>query len=93
MLGGRIRLARKQRRWTLDDLAERVGVTRGTLRKVEGGDPTVSIGIVFEAATMVGVPLFHSDEVIRGREAARVRETLSLLPERVTKLPDVDDEF
>lgn len=93
MLGGRIQEARKRRRWTLDDLAERVGATRGTMRRVERGDPAVSIGLVFEAATLVGVPLFHADEAVVAREAARLRETLDLLPERVTRLPEVDDDF
>jgi transcriptional regulator with XRE-family HTH domain len=93
MLGGRIRLARTQLRWTAEDFAERIGVTRGTLRKIERGDPTVSVGIMFEAATLAGVPLFHADDAVRGQEAARVREALSLLPQRVRKLSEVDDDF
>lgn len=32
-----------------------------TIQKIERGDPTVAIGTVFEAATLLGVPLFHPD--------------------------------
>jgi DNA-binding XRE family transcriptional regulator len=44
-LGQDIRSARLRRRITTTMMAERVFITRVTLRKVEKGDPAVSLGI------------------------------------------------
>jgi transcriptional regulator with XRE-family HTH domain len=93
LLGARVRLARRERRWTLQELAERVGVTHVTMRKVERGDPTVALGVAFEAATVVGVPLFHEDRSRRSLEAARVDDRLAVLPQLVRKPAAVDDDF
>ena len=43
-LGGDLRDARKRRRIPMAILAERASINRGTLRKIEKGDPTVSLG-------------------------------------------------
>jgi transcriptional regulator with XRE-family HTH domain len=93
LLGARVRLARRERRWTLQELAERVGVTRVTMRKVERGDLTVALGVAFEAATIVGVPLFHEDRARRSLERGRVDDRLAVLPQVVHKPAEVDDDF
>ena len=72
LVGDRVRLARKGRRWTVAQLAERVGVSRVTIQKIERGDPTVALGTAFEAATLLGVTLFHADPERRRIEAGRV---------------------
>ena len=43
-LGDNIRLARQRRQLTMQMVAERAGITRVTLSKVEHGDPTVTLG-------------------------------------------------
>jgi transcriptional regulator with XRE-family HTH domain len=93
LLGTRVRLARRARRWTVVELAERVGVSEATMLKVEHGDPGVRLGIALEAAALVGVPLFDDDPARRASEAARVEDRLALLPQRVRRPPDVDDDF
>jgi transcriptional regulator with XRE-family HTH domain len=93
MLGGRIRIARHERGWTLDDLAARVGVTQVTMAKVEKGDPSVRLGVAFEAAVIVGVPLFDEDPVRRRLERARIEDRLALLPRTVSSPPPIDDDF
>jgi transcriptional regulator with XRE-family HTH domain len=93
LLGARIRLARRERRWTLRELADRVGVTPVTMRKVERGDPTVGLGLAFEAAAVAGVPLFHEDRSRRSLEAARVDDRLAVLPQLVRKPVEIDDDF
>jgi transcriptional regulator with XRE-family HTH domain len=50
LLGEQVRLARRSRRWTQVDLASRAGVTADTLRKVENGDLSVSLGTALEMA-------------------------------------------
>lgn len=44
-LGSDIRDARRRRRISTTLMAERAGISRPTLRKVEEGDPSVSLGI------------------------------------------------
>ena len=44
VLGENIRLARRRRRLSTTMLAERAGMTRMTLRAIERGEPTVSLG-------------------------------------------------
>lgn len=93
LLGARIRLARHERRWTLRELAERVGVTHVTMRKVERGDPSVGLGVAFEAAIVSGVPLFSEDPSRRAIEVRRVEDRLALLPKQVRKPRAIDDDF
>jgi transcriptional regulator with XRE-family HTH domain len=57
-LGALISVVRRERGWTQPELAERVGISTGTLAKVEKGAPGTAIGTVFEVATILGIPLF-----------------------------------
>ena len=92
LLGHRIALARRERRWTLAELAQRVGSSETTIRKVERGDPTVALGTAFEAAALVGVRLFSDDAAVRAREAEVVDARLAVVPQRVRRRA-VDDDF
>ena len=80
ILGLEIAAARRQQRWTAKELSERVGVTEKTLSKIERGDPSVGIGIFFEAAVIVGVLLF-------GVEAAELRGIMEQRQDRLAALP------
>jgi len=46
-LGENIKLARKRRKLTSIQLSERAAIERATLRKIERGDPGVSMGAYF----------------------------------------------
>jgi transcriptional regulator with XRE-family HTH domain len=94
VLGIEIARARRKRRWTTAELASRAGISTGTLLRVERGDPTVSIGIVFEAATLLGIQLFGANRNELAALVARGQERLALLPARIRE-PDgpVDDDF
>ena len=65
------------------DLAERAGITVPTLRKVERGDPTVSLGVALEVAELAGVPLFYEDPGRLTLDLDRTRGRAALLPQRV----------
>ena len=93
LLGARVRLGRSERRWTVAELAERVGVSEVTMLKVEHGDPGVRLGIAFEAAALVGVPLFDVEPSRRAMEASRTEDRLAVLPRRVRKPTQIDDDF
>ena len=92
LLGTNIRLARRQHRWTLQELADRVGVSKITMMKVERGDLTVGLGITFEAASVSGVPLFTADRSHLRLEATRLDDRLALLPNAVRKR-QIDNDF
>lgn len=44
-LGGNIRKARLRRKTSMETVAERAGITRKTLYRVERGDPAVALGV------------------------------------------------
>ena len=93
LLGSQIRIGRLERRWTVQDLAERVGVSVVTLRKIERGDPSVGLGVAFEAATLTGVPLFYEERSRLSAELRRAEDRLAVLPSRARKPREVDDAF
>lgn len=96
VLGLEVARARRARRWTAAQLADRAGVSVTTLRKVEQGDPTVALGIAFEVAGLVGVELFATDRTGLAALIDRGRDRLALLPSRVRKPAgdiEVDDDF
>jgi transcriptional regulator with XRE-family HTH domain len=74
-----------QRRLTAQELAERIGVSRSTLQRIEKGDPKVEIGLMFEAASILGVKLFDADEKAIIALAGRTEDRIALLPKHVYK--------
>jgi transcriptional regulator with XRE-family HTH domain len=93
LLGSRIEIGRRDHHWTVQELADRVGVSRDTIYKIEHGVPTVGLGVAFEAAAIVGVPLFDEDPSRRLLELSRADDRLALLPKRTRKPLKVNDEF
>jgi len=93
LLGTQIRIGRLERRWTVQELAERVGVSVVTMRKIQRGDPSVGIGVAFEAATLTGVPLFYEEPSRLSSELRHASDRLALLPSRARKPQEIDDAF
>ena len=94
LLGEQIRLGRKQRKWTEQNLADRAGISRATLQKIEKGGMTCAIGLVFETAMLVGVNLFNKDNSPLKNNIAQTRDKIALLPQRIqTNTRKVDDDF
>ena len=93
-LGAMIRAARLERGMSQAELSRRLGVSRYTVISLEKGDPKVSVGTVFEAATTVGIPLLASDQRELDRLATTVANLTSVLPERGRrKRVALDDDF
>ena len=61
LLGQLVREARATKTLTAADLAARAGISRALLTRIERGDPGCSVGVVFEVASICGVPLFDLD--------------------------------
>lgn len=85
LLGKMIRYGRKQRRMTEVELAERLGIARSTVQRIQKGEPKVEIGLMFEAAALVGVQLFDADEKDIKVLSARMDDRISVLPRHVYK--------
>lgn len=56
-LGDLIKLARKERGISQEELAERIHSSRSKINRIEAGNAKVSIGTVFEACFVLGIPL------------------------------------
>ena len=94
LLGGMVRAARKERKLTAQDLADRAGISRGLLQRIESGNPKCELGVVFEVAAIVGIRLFDADENTLARQLNQTREMLALLPKSIRKTArTVRDDF
>jgi transcriptional regulator with XRE-family HTH domain len=94
LLAGLIRSARKQRKLTTQEVAERAGISRGMLQRIEKGDLKCEVGAMFEVASIVGVKLFDADETTLTKHIRQTEEKLALLPKSVRKIKKaLDDDF
>jgi transcriptional regulator with XRE-family HTH domain len=95
LLGAQIRLARRERRWSQDELAARAGITSRTVSKIEHGELSVGLGAVFEAAALLGVPLFHTERSRLSADLDRAEARSALLPRPIRARPagEVKDDF
>lgn len=94
LLGKQIERARKSRRMSQRELAGRAGIARSTLQKIEQGDPTINIGLTFEAATLAGVHLFVPDASTLAPKIEQLNDTLALMPKQIRKKRrEVKDDF
>ena len=93
-LGQLIKITRKERKMSESDLAERVGVVRATIQKIEKGDPSVAIGTVIEATVVLGIPLLGGDKEHITNLSTLLSYMNKLLPSNVRgKVIEVDDDF
>lgn len=94
-LGQQIKLERKRRKMSEFDFADRSGIARSTLQRIEKGDPKVEIGIVFNVAHIAGIRLFDVENNFTGL-LTQTNDKLALLPKRIRKNlkgEEVQDEF
>jgi len=82
-LGKLIRRARIERRLTAQELADRAGISRGLVQRIERGDPGCAIGVVFETAAIVGVRLFDAEQPTLAAQLSANNAILALLPKAV----------
>ncbi|MBP1299785.1 helix-turn-helix transcriptional regulator [Bradyrhizobium elkanii] len=93
-LGQLIREGRIERHMTVAALAERAGVSRGLMQRIEAGDAGCAIGSVFEAAAIVGVHLFDAGQATMSREVETHRQKLALLPKAIrSRRAEPNDDF
>lgn len=94
LLAVQIKAKRLERRITAENLAERAGISRDSLYRIEHADPTCSIGLVFEVAAILNISLFQSNYNDLLNQNKMAEEKLTLLPSRAkTKPIEIDDDF
>ncbi len=94
LLGEQVKLGRKQRKWSEKNLAERAGISRATLQKIEKGEMNCAIGLFFEVAMLVGVNLFEQEKLSLSRHIEQTKDKIALLPKRIkVKTKTVQDDF
>lgn len=94
LLGKQIKLRRKQRHWSEQELAERAGIARATLQKIESGAMTTAIGLVFELAALLGLKLFDDEGADMSHQLALSDAQIALLPKHIyPEQGPVDDDF
>lgn len=75
-----IRVARKERKLSVKDVADRVGVSRGLMQRIEKGDLKCEIGVAFEAASILGIKLFETQPETVSDHLRQMERVLTLLP-------------
>jgi transcriptional regulator with XRE-family HTH domain len=94
LLGALIRTARLEHKLTAQEVADRAGISRGLLQRIEKGDLKCEIGAAFEVAVLVGVKLFDVDQRTLSQHLNQTRDKLALLPKSVRKpSTPVHDDF
>ncbi|MFO0590449.1 MAG: helix-turn-helix transcriptional regulator [Polyangiaceae bacterium] len=86
-MGDRIRALRKERGWTLDQLADASGLTKGFLSQAENGKTQLTGPVLLRVARALGASV---DYLLRGHEAeAPVAETRSVeVPPELAELAE-----
>ena len=94
LLGSLLRAARIERTLGTQALAERAGISRDMLHRIEKGDPRCEIGVVFELAAILGVPLFEPTLGALQTHNREIQSRLALLPGAVhAPRGEVKDDF
>lgn len=71
-LGTRVRNLRRERAWTLEELAERSGVSRAMLSKIERGEKSPTLVVAARVAGGLGIGLSELVEEPRARSRGHV---------------------
>ena len=82
-LGGDLSVARRKRRLTVAMMCERLGVSRSTWRRMEKGDPTVSVGAYAQALFVLGLGTPLGELADQGADEAGLLLEAERLPKRI----------
>jgi len=94
LFGALIRTERKAQKMSEQELADRAGVSRGLIRRIEEGDMKCEVGVVFEVAYIIGISLFDAGPSRLSSHIKQVEDKLTLLPKSIRKKAKViSDDF
>lgn len=83
LIGRDVAACRKLRRMPSDDLAQRLGVSRQTISRLENGDPGVAIGYYINAAVVFGMSDVISNMFAPDKDPHALRLGRENLPDRI----------
>ena len=86
-LGKDISIARRRRRMTAQDLADRVFTTRAPVSRIESGAPGVAVGTVFSALHMLGLSDRIADLADPAIDDVGTSLEIERLPKRIRRAP------
>jgi transcriptional regulator with XRE-family HTH domain len=94
-LGRDLAVARKRRRLSMRDMAERMMVNLKTVQRLEKGDPTVGIGMLLTALWILGLHRRLGDLVAPESDTTGLKEDIKNLPRdfRTKKKPTDNYDF
>lgn len=93
-LANLIKIARKERGITQEELAERIGVSRMKVNRIESGNSQVAIGSVFEACFVLGIPLMGCDKEHINNLSKMLSYINKFLPENIpSRDVNFNDDF
>jgi len=90
-LGEHIRIARKRRGMTLEEVASRMFVTRKTLSRLENGDPGVSLAVLASALWVLGFEKDLLEIAHPEKDPVGIYRERQRLPQRVRPSKARDD--
>lgn len=82
-IGRDANIARRRRRISIKLMAERAGVSRGTIGKIEKGDSTVSIGGYSAVLFVLGMTDKLSDLIDSRKDSVGLNLEEEILPQRI----------
>jgi len=89
-VGENVRLARLRRKLSAQRIADRAGISRSTLQKVEKGDPSTALGNLLQVLIVLGLEndlfkLAENDPLGRKLQDARLTEKRKRAPRKTSK--------
>ncbi len=80
-MGEKLRLARLRRQLSAELVAERAGISRGTLLSIESGKPSVAMGNYFQVMRVLGLEK-DFEQLARDDEMGRKLQDLGMTPKK-----------
>ncbi len=84
-LGKNLRIARKRRGLRIVDLAQAAGCSQDTLRRLERGDPGVSLGVLARVTAAIGCAQELASVMDAAKDFEGLKGELQRLPQRVRR--------
>lgn len=84
-LGENLRIARKRRGLRIVDLAQAAGCSQDTLRRLERGDPGVSLGVLARVAAAIGCGQELASMMDAAKDFEGLKGEVQRLPQRVRR--------
>lgn len=85
-LGENLRIARKRRGLRIVDLALAAGCSQDTLRRLESGDPGVSLGVLARVAAVIGCAQELASVMDAAKDFEGLKGEVQRLPQRVRRV-------